>query len=687
MPAVANKPAGQRQPMAYASGRKQTRWPEATDGLCQRSQTNPLARGNRWPMPAVANKPAGQRQPMAYASGRKQTRWPEATDGLCQRSQTTNNDMYNKNSFESCHTWLFGGFGMVGSASAELQVATGASSIGGSLFYTRLHKLAEDTRTAGGAAEEAEKRTTCVPVTLEDWRQEILQFITGAVINSQHLGALCKKTFNNWKKAIKVFDRHSAHQYHQNCLQDVDWFLSVNRNPDKSVENQLDSEKHRIAVETRKRLILAIETQELVLRGSKDDGRLSAELPEHKDGNFRAILRYRANYCNSQQTCYQSEQIKVFFSGLYDETSDVSEVDQASLCIRHVESGDGDFRFREDFLQFIPYKFNILGDKDTMEPHLLSVSHPTALYVHCSSHAFNLAVSKSCESQAIRDCLGIIAAAHTMFVYPKRKAVLVNYTENFDVSPTEKNFERLCVTRTKCTRVAPNNRLISAVLSRTTLASDETTCKFPPLAPVMPQLARQWAEHVPTFRGKSKETTGESSGLGIGVQNVALRVSDKYSRKTDFARIISIGPCKNPSRYYLLIVSEVPGFCVYTCRVRSIQHGPNKAGVTIPRRIRHDEISVAANENQGHCDVNPTKLRPRQPENRNFGTLGGKENVEAHYDSPWHNEDKTILLSELAPVDRFRENATQMFRRCGVALEGRQEISYPFHPTWMYSDM
>lgn len=47
-----------------------------------------------------------------------------------------------------------------------------------------------------------------------------------------------------------------------------------------------------------------------------------------------------------------------------------------------------------------------------------------AHYVHCSAHTLNLAVSKSCETQSIRNCIGIVGKLHDFFIYPKRKAVL-----------------------------------------------------------------------------------------------------------------------------------------------------------------------------------------------------------------------------------------------------------------------
>ena len=219
--------------------------------------------------------------------------------------------------------------------------------------------------------------------------------------------------------------------------------------------------------------------QKLALRGSKDYGKINcAENTDFNEGNFRAILRYRANIDTELRATLegtgkrdkytsptiQNEVIESCgnvilsklvervnrakcFAVLLDETADISGIEQASLCVRYVDFESPVPTLREDFLQFIPvtdlsgrglaasmmenlYKLGIdmqrlrgqgYGGAASMSGYLQGTqaivreTHPTALYVHCSAHSLNLAVSKSCEVQAIRNCLGVIGAAHNFF--------------------------------------------------------------------------------------------------------------------------------------------------------------------------------------------------------------------------------------------------------------------------------
>lgn len=51
-------------------------------------------------------------------------------------------------------------------------------------------------------------------------------------------------------------------------------------------------------------------------------------------------------------------------------------------------------------------------------------SYPTALYVHCTSHSLNLALSNATSIQCIRNCMGVIENAYNFFNFPKRQNVL-----------------------------------------------------------------------------------------------------------------------------------------------------------------------------------------------------------------------------------------------------------------------
>jgi hypothetical protein len=105
-------------------------------------------------------------------------------------------------------------------------------------------------------------------------------------------------------------------------------------------------------------------------------------LPLHNDGNFRALLRIHCGddlFLNHITNCgknstyisatIQNELISIicnqiqtnifnrikkfkFFVILADETSDVSRVEQFSLCIRYFDADV--IKIREDFSQFVP---------------------------------------------------------------------------------------------------------------------------------------------------------------------------------------------------------------------------------------------------------------------------------------------------------------------------------------------
>jgi len=73
--------------------------------------------------------------------------------------------------------------------------------------------------------------------------------------------------------------------------------------------------------------------------------------------------------------------------------------------------------------------------------------YPNALYVHCSAHSLNLAVSSSSNIKPIRNCLGVIEKLHVFFNTPKRNNILLTEIEKCDYTPNVKTLKRLCATR------------------------------------------------------------------------------------------------------------------------------------------------------------------------------------------------------------------------------------------------
>src|SRR5678815_3152644 len=69
----------------------------------------------------------------------------------------------------------------------------------------------------------------------------------------------------------------------------------------ESIEKQLDTQNKKNVKENREKLVPIIETirlcgqHYLALRGSSDSGRIELSTPAENDGNFRILLRFRAN--------------------------------------------------------------------------------------------------------------------------------------------------------------------------------------------------------------------------------------------------------------------------------------------------------------------------------------------------------------------------------------------------------
>lgn len=118
------------------------------------------------------------------------------------------------------------------------------------------------------------------------------------------------------------------------------------------------------------------------------------------------------------------------FTTLADKTTDISNKEQMSLCVRYVRKKT----VREDFLQFIEiHDMSGKGLADVISKSIASIRlktkyltgqgcdgassmsgryngvqkyvrdvHPGALYLHCSAHCLNLAIIFSCKISEIR---------------------------------------------------------------------------------------------------------------------------------------------------------------------------------------------------------------------------------------------------------------------------------------------
>ncbi|CAF1321705.1 unnamed protein product [Adineta steineri] len=302
------------------------------------------------------------------------------------------------------------------------------------------------------------------------------------------LGKLINKPLTDYRKLMGedgYITLHSRQSYHQHNMSKAEHFLFIyNKNPSASIDVLLDDKRRQQILENRERLkpiirtILLCGKQNIPLRGHRDDGSLCSNSNDDsivKDGNFRALLNYRIEAGDSilrehLQSCdknatyisktVQNQLIQVigtliikqiieevkqakFFTVLLDETADISNVEQASLCLRYVYNG----MIHEKFIKFIPVTdrsgaglANLLLKEvadlglnlefcigqgydgcNTMSGHIngcqaiVKRQHPQILYVHCVSHSLNLALSDSCDVRLVENSIGTIKEIYNFF--------------------------------------------------------------------------------------------------------------------------------------------------------------------------------------------------------------------------------------------------------------------------------
>lgn len=198
--------------------------------------------------------------------------------------------------------------------------------------------------------------------------------------------------FTRYVKAKELLRNHENHEYHKNATCSAMNFLDVFDEKVIDISLQLDTAKqkeiksNRMIMSSIVETILFIGQQGISCRGHRDAGPIAEEIPAQNDGNFRALLRLRMasgdNHLKkhlgttSSTTRYTSPQIQNElieicgniiteklvmkinatrnFSILADETTDISGIEQFSMCVRYIEVIDDNKVMKEDFLKFVP---------------------------------------------------------------------------------------------------------------------------------------------------------------------------------------------------------------------------------------------------------------------------------------------------------------------------------------------
>ncbi|KAL4154106.1 hypothetical protein QTP88_001939 [Uroleucon formosanum] len=357
----------------------------------------------------------------------------------------------------------------------------------------------------------------------------ILFAFSGGGIANQRLGKLVTEPMVKFKDAINEFKNHEKKEYHLMSVQRANYFLiNFENDGSKAVDVLIDKRKQQVIESNQKRIVPIIKTilfcarNNLPLRGHRESGLFSSNeirssCLSGEQGVFRALLSFRVesgdttlmnHFETSSKNCTMIssriqneiivavgdvivgkivERIKKFkfFSILVDETTDISTVEQMTVCIRYIDTSN--WIIREDFVGFVEMNSttglaiknsildklkdiglsinNLRGQgydgganmsgKNNGAQALIQNDQPLAFYTHCFSHSLNLCLSKACNVPSIKNMLGIVSCIATFFsVSAKRADQLKSVIEAFEVSTTNNSelgkkmkLKKLCETR------------------------------------------------------------------------------------------------------------------------------------------------------------------------------------------------------------------------------------------------
>ncbi|CAH2315613.1 52 kDa repressor of the inhibitor of the kinase-like [Pelobates cultripes] len=316
------------------------------------------------------------------------------------------------------------------------------------------------------------------------------------------LGKLVTEPLTNFKKLKGKegdLEVHARLVYHQESVTEGKAFLKTYHSPDNEIVNQINSHRLQKVKENQERIRPIIESiiflgrQNIPLRGHRDDGALMDDsTPDVNEGNFRELLRYRVSSGDkmlekhlltaSSRATYiskstQNDLIKCcgdeicniivgrikeacYFSVIFDETTDISHIEQLSLNFRYVYNGS----IREDFIKFVDaYEFATQSESglDSSDSELrltgqvlgqmviqlikdlsLDITHcvgigtdscsvmssevagavseiiraaPNSCRCPCYNHSLNNSISKSSQVSTVRNAVAVVKSTISFF--------------------------------------------------------------------------------------------------------------------------------------------------------------------------------------------------------------------------------------------------------------------------------
>ncbi|XP_050517882.1 52 kDa repressor of the inhibitor of the protein kinase-like [Diabrotica virgifera virgifera] len=331
------------------------------------------------------------------------------------------------------------------------------------------------------------------------------------------LGKLVLEPMKTFKKATETLKIHNGTKYHNENMIASKHFSLVMDGERADIVCSLNSAQKAVEEENKKKLIPIIKTimfcgmQNIPLRGHRDDGQLLNETDSepHREGNFRALLRFRIDAGDKQleehvKSCgknasYISKTIQndlisccgevitnqivsqityaQFFTIIADETTDMSTKEQLSICLRYLDKLT--LEIKEDFIMFIDVvdltgeniAQKILEALDSLSINIADCRgqaydggsnmsgkfqgaqarirkiQPLAMYSHCASHRLNLVISKACTIPAIRNAVGVVSSVANFFRESAKRLHALDDERNEEIKKGKHAVKKMCETR------------------------------------------------------------------------------------------------------------------------------------------------------------------------------------------------------------------------------------------------
>ncbi|XP_052268219.1 52 kDa repressor of the inhibitor of the protein kinase-like [Dreissena polymorpha] len=384
----------------------------------------------------------------------------------------------------------------VAAFSSPVPLAPSATSTNDISVYARQHgKLTDEERdtllsTDWKPSEKHMYKKTQFGKTSRTFQSSWLQKYPGLVYSVEEDGAYCvhcvtfpgnkkrgklvSEPFQNWKKAIEVFDGHffpdakkhskdggTGYQAHIDSRICCEQFMSVRKN-NAPVNKQVDAalqarrKKNAVVLESITKTVLLCARQNIALRGHSDSSKYYDD-ESVNCGNFQSLIEFRVESGDSV--------LKEHFA--------------TSVCVRFIDESD---KIREEFLRFVDVSPDTSGEALSqaildvltdvgLDPSMMRsqcydgagnmtgktkgvgprIQHqyPRALPFWCTAHQLNRCVVHASNSTLVRNMMGTVDRIAVFFNYsPRRQTCLAECRAAMEVTESKRQkIKSLCRTR------------------------------------------------------------------------------------------------------------------------------------------------------------------------------------------------------------------------------------------------